>query len=165
MGQSRPATLSSPVFCFPVAGGLLQSRFSTGSGMFSQPPDAPFGSVPQKPPRPSEPSRLSPWPSLGPTFLLPPPAPGPAPDTPLRTVGTRRQHSLVPLSCSVTLGKGKLLMDAALFAGRSFRVGWGPGWTLAHCGDRLGGPRAPSLDSQAESASFSFLPKPVKSKT
>uniref|UniRef100_A0A3B3T4H9 Nuclear pore complex protein Nup98-Nup96 n=1 Tax=Paramormyrops kingsleyae TaxID=1676925 RepID=A0A3B3T4H9_9TELE len=161
----RPATLSSPVFCFPVAGGLLHSRFSTGSGMFSQPPDAPFGGVPQKPPRPSEPSRLSPWPSLGPAFLLPPPAPGPAPDTPLRTVGTRRQRSLVPLSGSVTLGKGKLLMDAALFAGRSFRVGWGPGWTLAHCGDRLGGPRAPTLDSQGESAGFSFLPKPVKSKT
>ncbi|XP_023683557.2 nuclear pore complex protein Nup98-Nup96-like isoform X1 [Paramormyrops kingsleyae] len=160
-----PRILLSGIQGRASAGGLLHSRFSTGSGMFSQPPDAPFGGVPQKPPRPSEPSRLSPWPSLGPAFLLPPPAPGPAPDTPLRTVGTRRQCSLVPLSGSVTLGKGKLLMDAALFAGRSFRVGWGPGWTLAHCGDRLGGPRAPTLDSQGESAGFSFLPKPVKSKT
>ena len=59
--------------------------------------------------------------------------------------------------------QGRLLMDAALFAGRSFRVGWGPGWTLAHCGDRLGG--ACELAPPGEGAGgFGFLAKPARSK-
>ena len=38
---------------------------------------------------------------------------------------------------SITYNKQTKFVDAGLFMGRSFRVGWGPGWTLAHCGDIL----------------------------
>ena len=30
--------------------------------------------------------------------------------------------------------KQNMVIDAGLFHGRSFRVGWGPGWTLVHAG-------------------------------
>uniref|UniRef100_A0A8C9Y7D9 Nuclear pore complex protein Nup98-Nup96 n=1 Tax=Sander lucioperca TaxID=283035 RepID=A0A8C9Y7D9_SANLU len=59
--------------------------------------------------------------------------------------------------------QGSLLMDAALFAGRSFRVGWGPGWTLAHCGHRLSSPPTKQLDRQElTKTDYSFLPKPAR---
>lgn len=100
----------------------------------------------------------APWPSLGPSFMLPAPTPEPT----LRTVGARRLGGPVPLEGSVTVGKGRLLMDAALFRGRSFRVGWGPNWTLVHCGDQLS--VTETMKEQAvESMGFGFLPKPTKS--
>uniref|UniRef100_A0A8C9VDT0 Nuclear pore complex protein Nup98-Nup96 n=1 Tax=Scleropages formosus TaxID=113540 RepID=A0A8C9VDT0_SCLFO len=144
-------------------GGLLQARFS-GGGLFSHLPEAPYTGVSQKVSRPSESSRLSPWPSLGPSFLQPLVAPAPVPDMPLRTVGTRRQRGLVPLPSSVMLGKGKLLMDTALFVGRSFRVGWGPGWVLAHSGDQLGGSGTVPQVVMGVSSGYDFLPKPTKTK-
>lgn len=57
-------------------------------------------------------------------------------------------------------------MDAGLFAGRSFRVGWGPGWTLAHCGQRLSSQLDKQLEHQDASGKtdFSFLPKPARSR-
>uniref|UniRef100_A0A8C2CA82 Nuclear pore complex protein Nup98-Nup96 n=1 Tax=Cyprinus carpio TaxID=7962 RepID=A0A8C2CA82_CYPCA len=69
----------------------------------------------------------------------------------------------VPVESSITLGKGRLLMDAALFRGRSFRVGWGPNWTLVHCGDQITVTEA-MKEQSAEIMRFSFLPKPTKSK-
>uniref|UniRef100_A0A674BN26 Nuclear pore complex protein Nup98-Nup96 n=1 Tax=Salmo trutta TaxID=8032 RepID=A0A674BN26_SALTR len=151
----------------PSIGGLLQTRFS-GAGLFPQLPDVPFGGgIPGRlsMSRPSavvpEPSRLSPWPSLGPSFLLP----APVAETTVRTVGARRLGGPVAPENSVTLGKGRLLMDAALFTGRSFRVGWGPGWTLVHCGDRLSGAGDKEQDQGDTGAGgFGFLPKPAKSK-
>ncbi|XP_061106548.1 nuclear pore complex protein Nup98-Nup96 isoform X2 [Conger conger] len=144
------------------SGGLLQARFSSGAGLFSTLPDAPFGGIPPKLARPSltDPSRLSPWPSPGPSFRLP----APAPETPLRSVGAQRQPVLVAPACSVALGKGKLLMDAALFMGRSFRVGWGPNWALAHCGDPVSDLAATPRGPPADALEFGFLPKMAKSK-
>jgi len=57
-------------------------------------------------------------------------------------------------------------MDMGLFATRSFRVGWGPGWTLAHCGSRLSSQTSTQLERHELSAKtdFSFLPKPARSK-
>jgi len=56
-------------------------------------------------------------------------------------------------------------MDAGLFVGRSFRVGWGPGWTLAHCGERLGSLAGKRPDRhELTTTDFSFLPKPARSK-
>uniref|UniRef100_A0A8C5F3U9 Nuclear pore complex protein Nup98-Nup96 n=1 Tax=Gadus morhua TaxID=8049 RepID=A0A8C5F3U9_GADMO len=120
-------------------GGLLQARFS--SGLFAQAPDPSLrdGSPSSAKLHPSL-SRASPargqtprgfsWSAATPatSFLLPARAPEPS----IRTVGARRLGGPVALKESVTLGKGALLMDAGLFMGRSFRVGWGPGWTLAH---------------------------------
>uniref|UniRef100_A0A673ZET6 Nuclear pore complex protein Nup98-Nup96 n=1 Tax=Salmo trutta TaxID=8032 RepID=A0A673ZET6_SALTR len=147
----------------PSIGGLLQTRFS-GAGLFFQLPDVPFGgglpgrlSMSRVSPAVPESSRVSPWPS----FLLPAP---PAEAT-VRTVGARRLGGPVDPENSVTLGKGRLLMDAALFTGRSFRVGWGPGWTLVHCGDGLSGAGDKEQDhGDTGAAGFGFLPKPAKSR-
>ncbi|XP_035288063.1 nuclear pore complex protein Nup98-Nup96 isoform X2 [Anguilla anguilla] len=165
-GFDQSKDLGSPRLLLPPqqgrpSGGLLQARFSTGAGLFSQLPEAPFGGVPQRLSRTSaaDASRLSPWPSPGPSFRLPAPAPEPS----LRTVGTQRQPDLVPAGSSVARDKGKLLMDAALFMGRCFRVGWGPNWTLAHCGDPLSGPAGAPQDPPAQALEFGFLPKLAKS--
>lgn len=101
-------------------------------------------------------SGLSPWPLSRPSFGLPPPVP----EVSLRSVGAQRQPALVPLRNSLSCGKGNLLMDVALFMGRSFRVGWGPSWTLAHCGEPLGGNAGALLDPQPDlQVEFGFLPK------
>uniref|UniRef100_A0A8D3BN44 Nuclear pore complex protein Nup98-Nup96 n=1 Tax=Scophthalmus maximus TaxID=52904 RepID=A0A8D3BN44_SCOMX len=141
-------------------GGLLQARFT--SGLLSQLSD----SSPH-PPRPL--SRASPslgdaprslhWAGPSPSFLLPPRTPEPS----VRTVGVRRLGGPVALKESVTVGKGSFLMDTGLFVGRSFRVGWGPGWTLAHCGERLSSPTSKHQE-QTGKTDFSFLPKPARSK-
>uniref|UniRef100_A0A8C7S2K5 Nuclear pore complex protein Nup98-Nup96 n=1 Tax=Oncorhynchus mykiss TaxID=8022 RepID=A0A8C7S2K5_ONCMY len=140
-------------------GGLLQTRFG-GAGLF-QLPDVPFGgglpgrlSMSRVSLAVPEPSRVSPWPSF---LLLAPPA-----EATVRTVGARRLGGPVDPENSVTLGKGRLLMDAALFTGRSFRVGWGPGWTLVHCGDGLSVAGDKEQDhGDTGAAGFGFLPKPV----
>ena len=41
---------------------------------------------------------------------------------------------LLPLSTSVVNDKTHNIADVGLTMGRSFRVGWGPNWTLAHSG-------------------------------
>uniref|UniRef100_A0A8C7JY01 Nuclear pore complex protein Nup98-Nup96 n=1 Tax=Oncorhynchus kisutch TaxID=8019 RepID=A0A8C7JY01_ONCKI len=153
---------------FLEQGGMKSSLDRASPRLFPQLPDVPFGGgLPGRlsMSRPSavvpEPSRLSPWPSLGPSFLLP----APAAEATVRTVGARRLGGPVAPENSVTLGKGRLLMDAALFTGRSFRVGWGPGWTLVHCGDRLSGAGDKEQDQgDAGAGSFGFLPKHAKSK-
>uniref|UniRef100_A0A7N6BCQ7 Nuclear pore complex protein Nup98-Nup96 n=1 Tax=Anabas testudineus TaxID=64144 RepID=A0A7N6BCQ7_ANATE len=152
--------------CPSAVGGLLQTRFT--SGLLSQLSDSPRAPLPppslsRASPAAVEPPRSIQWAPPGPSsFLLPPRAPEPA----IRTVGVRRLGGPVPLKESVTLGKGRLLMDAALFAGRSFRVGWGPGWTLAHCGQQLSSLPSKLLDHQelTSKTDFSFLPKPARNK-
>ncbi|XP_072230778.1 nuclear pore complex protein Nup98-Nup96 isoform X2 [Leuresthes tenuis] len=146
----------------PSAGGLLQARFTSGLlSQFSDPP---------RPPRPAsrasptavEPARPLQWKGPAASFLLPPRTPEPS----IRTVGVRRLGGPVPLKESVTQGKGDLLMDMGLFATRSFRVGWGPGWTLAHCGSRLSSQTSTQLERHElpNKTDFSFLPKPARSK-
>uniref|UniRef100_A0A665U985 Nuclear pore complex protein Nup98-Nup96 n=1 Tax=Echeneis naucrates TaxID=173247 RepID=A0A665U985_ECHNA len=145
-------------------GGLLQARFT--SGLLSQLSDSPRPTFPPSMSRTSpalaESPRSSHWVGSGPSsFLLPPRTQEPM----VRTVGTRRLGGPVPLKESVTLGKGGLLMDAGLFVGRSFRVGWGPGWTLAHCGQRLSWIPSKQLDlRELNKTHFSFLPKPARNK-
>lgn len=108
-------------------------------------------------------------------------------------MGARRLGGPVPLEESVTQGKvcvcfsppylqqldvvppqlvlthvfqGGLLMDNGLFVARSFRVGWGPGWTLAHCGIPLSTSTSKQLQHQelTSKTDFSFLPKPARTK-
>ncbi|XP_072517838.1 nuclear pore complex protein Nup98-Nup96 [Salminus brasiliensis] len=138
-------------------GSLLQTKFSSGGGLFAHLPEVPFGGIPQKLSKPAV--SEAPWPSLGPSFLLPPPAP----EVTLRTVGARRLEGPVSQESSVTLGKGRLLMDAALYMGRSFRVGWGPNWTLVHCGDLVSSAQE-SKEQAADTMGFGFLPKPNKTR-
>ncbi|XP_027129318.1 nuclear pore complex protein Nup98-Nup96 isoform X6 [Larimichthys crocea] len=147
----------------PSVGGLLQARFT--SGLFSQLSDSsrPPPSLSRASPAAVEPSCPLQWAGPSPSsFLLPPRTVEPS----IRTVGVRRLGGPVPLKESVTHGKGSLMMDAGLFAGRSFRVGWGPGWTLAHCGHRLSSPPGKQFEHQELMAKtdFSFLPKPARTK-
>ena len=55
-------------------------------------------------------------------------------DVPRKIVGLRVQHEVPDLRESLVYNRQKLSVDAGCFMGRSFRVGWGPGWTLVHAG-------------------------------
>ncbi|XP_061057320.1 nuclear pore complex protein Nup98-Nup96 isoform X6 [Eubalaena glacialis] len=145
-----------------LVGGLLQSKFASGTFL------SPGASLQEcRTPRTSSLMNIastSPWsvpPPLTSVFTVP----SPAPEVQLKTVGTRRQPGLVPLEKSVTYGKGKLLMDLALFMGRSFRVGWGPNWTLANSGEQLSGPQELENHQIADSVEYGFLPNPVAVKS
>lgn len=140
-------------------GGLLQSRLSGSTALKQK--ESLLGS---QSPKPSSSSSAAAWPALGSlssAFKMP----SPAPEMQLRTVGTRRQQGLVPLEKSVSAGKGKLLIDMALFMGRSFCVGWGPNWTLAHSGDMLSDSWEREEDGDADTMDYRFLPKPVSAKS
>ncbi|XP_061558364.1 nuclear pore complex protein Nup98-Nup96 isoform X1 [Phycodurus eques] len=154
--------LSSPRLLLPgrpSVGGLLQTRFS--SGLPSQLPDSPRR--PALPLSQVETARSAHWAAPPPPSFLLPPKPA---EPPVRTVGIRRLGGPVPLEESITRGKENLLMDASLNAGRSFRVGWGPGWMLAHCGNLLSSPPDKELCNQqvATNTDFGFLPKPARNK-
>ncbi|XP_017296751.1 nuclear pore complex protein Nup98-Nup96 isoform X2 [Kryptolebias marmoratus] len=168
-GAAKGSDVSSPHLVLPGAqsrpsvGGLLQVRFT--SSLLPQLLDSPRPppSLSRGAPVAADPSRSLKWKVPGPaSFLLP----ARAPEPPIRTVGVRRLGGPVPLKESVTRGKGGLLMDTGLFATRSFRVGWGPGWTLAHCGSRISSPQSKQLDYQdlCATTDFSFLPKPARTK-
>uniref|UniRef100_A0A4W3IU68 Nuclear pore complex protein Nup98-Nup96 n=1 Tax=Callorhinchus milii TaxID=7868 RepID=A0A4W3IU68_CALMI len=134
-------------------GGLLQSKFTSSSLLLSG------ARLQDSPEAPSPRAWLVPTP-LPSAFAMP----SPLPDVPLRTVGVRRQQRLVQLERSVTRGKGRLLMDMGLFIGRSFRVGWGPGSTLCHAGDRLSVPTTDTETPEQDGLEYGFFPKPVKVK-
>uniref|UniRef100_A0A8D2MNE3 Nuclear pore complex protein Nup98-Nup96 n=1 Tax=Zonotrichia albicollis TaxID=44394 RepID=A0A8D2MNE3_ZONAL len=138
------------------AAGLLQSKFAS---VLSQAPSAAVADA--KGPRTldSAPSAAL-WSPLASAFAVP----AAVPEVQVKTVGARRQRGLVPLERSITYGKGKLLMDMGLFMGRSFRVGWGPNWTLANCGDQLSG-CSETEDAQLEPVEYGFLPTPVAPKS
>ncbi|XP_050771430.1 nuclear pore complex protein Nup98-Nup96 isoform X2 [Gymnogyps californianus] len=140
-------------------GGLLQSKFAN---VIFQPPSAALQDF--KGPRTlSSPPSVALWSATSPlasVFSVPPSVP----EVQMKTVGVRRQQGLVPLEKSIAYGKGKLLMDMALFMGRSFRVGWGPNWTLVNCGDQLSG-SSDMEDLQCESVEYGFLPTPVAPKS
>ncbi|XP_028907504.1 nuclear pore complex protein Nup98-Nup96 isoform X1 [Ornithorhynchus anatinus] len=145
-----------------LVGGLLQSKFSNT-------PFLPTSASVQecRNPRTSSLGSLpcaSPWSIPAPlasVFTVP----SPAPEVQLKTVGARRQPGLVPLDKSITFGKGKLLMDMALFMGRSFRVGWGPNWTLVNSGDQLSGSGESEELPNVQALEYGFLPNPVAAKS
>ncbi|XP_047609953.1 nuclear pore complex protein Nup98-Nup96 isoform X5 [Phacochoerus africanus] len=145
-----------------LVGGLLQSKFTSGTFL------SPSASLQE-----SRTPRASSWMKIPPAapWSAPPPltsaftVPSPAPEVPLKTVGTRRQPGLVPLEKSVTYGKGRLLMDMALFMGRSFRVGWGPNWTLANSGKQLSGSQELGHHQTTDSVEYGFLPNAVAVKS
>nr|KAF6466740.1 nucleoporin 98 and 96 precursor [Rousettus aegyptiacus] len=145
-----------------LVGGLLQSKFTSGT-FFSPSASVQECHTPRTSSLMTIPS-TSPWsvpPPLSSVFTVP----SPASEVQLKTVGTRRQPGLVPLEKSVTFGKGKLLMDMALFMGRSFRVGWGPNWTLANSGEQLSASHELENHQIADSMEYGFLPNPVAVKS
>lgn len=46
-------------------------------------------------------------------------------------------RTIVPLKESLVAKRERHIADLGLFMGRSFRVGWGPNWTLSHSGLQL----------------------------
>ena len=58
-------------------------------------------------------------------------------DIPRKIVGSRIHRNIPEFKESSMYMKQSMMKDAALFMGRSFRVGWGPGWTLVHSGCTL----------------------------
>ncbi|XP_060070181.1 nuclear pore complex protein Nup98-Nup96-like isoform X2 [Ylistrum balloti] len=74
-------------------------------------------------------------------------------DFPQKIVGSRVQREIPEYSKSEMYGKQSLIKDAALFMGRSFRVGWGPNWTLAHCGT----PVTKDITEDNDAVGFSLL--------
>ncbi|XP_048584697.1 nuclear pore complex protein Nup98-Nup96 isoform X1 [Nematostella vectensis] len=71
--------------------------------------------------------------------MMCPNAVGSAIDMGTKLVGARaHQRDLVPKDDSIVDGKENLIADMGLVMGRSFRVGWGPGFTLVHSGSPLG---------------------------
>ncbi|KAF3840514.1 hypothetical protein F7725_006376 [Dissostichus mawsoni] len=139
MFQEPPAVMkssevSSPRIVLPQSrtsvGGLLQARFS--SGLFSL-PDSPR----PPPPDSSEPPR---WAGSS-SFLLPQRPPEPS----VRTVGSGGSGAPCPSKTPSLRGRG-----------RSFRVGWGPGWTLVHSGERISSEEKNT--NNLTKNEFSFLP-------
>ncbi|XP_064636233.1 nuclear pore complex protein Nup98-Nup96-like isoform X2 [Lineus longissimus] len=53
-------------------------------------------------------------------------------------VATNIRQKVIPLKKSLLHNKQHMIMDAASFMSRSFRVGWGPNWTLVHAGQPIG---------------------------
>ncbi|XP_071536079.1 nuclear pore complex protein Nup98-Nup96-like [Panulirus ornatus] len=49
----------------------------------------------------------------------------------------QHQTTIIPLASSLMDGLDHCLSDMGAFMGRSFRVGWGPGWKLVHAGSLL----------------------------
>ena len=52
---------------------------------------------------------------------------------------------LIPARDCACAGHQRCLCDHGLFLGRSFRVGWGPNWTMVHSGEKLSSPSSPNL--------------------
>ncbi|XP_041359202.1 nuclear pore complex protein Nup98-Nup96-like [Gigantopelta aegis] len=75
-------------------------------------------------------------------------------DIPKRIVGSRIRRHIPPVSESLMYKRQKLAADAGCFMGRSFRVGWGPAWTLVHSGVSL----SAQSSEQVQPAPFTLLP-------
>ena len=82
---------------------------------------------------------------------------GSAMDIGIKVVGSRNQFRLVPKKDSLVNGKENLIADAGLMMGRSFRVGWGPGFVLVHSGTPLRKPETKPAPTAQPSLVGDFL--------
>ena len=53
-------------------------------------------------------------------------------------LGVRVKRQIPHFCDSLVFGRPRSLLDAGCFMGRSFRAGWGPGWTIVHSGSMCG---------------------------
>ena len=77
-----------------------------------------------------------------------PPAPSSLQAQSAMLMAKRNLNVLVPLPAK----RERSLCDHGLFLGRSFRVGWGPNWMLAHSGGQVAPPPSSSVKSAAAAA-------------
>lgn len=106
-------------------------------------------------------------PAAPPSPMLLPSAIGTAMDIGIKVVGARNQFGLVPKEDSLVNNKENLVGDAGLMMGRSFRVGWGPGFVLVHSGTPLGKqekpPAAPATHTSLMGDFLTSKPRPSSS--
>ncbi|KAL0959899.1 hypothetical protein HGRIS_011566 [Hohenbuehelia grisea] len=69
-----------------------------------------------------------------------------------------RKYARVETSESAVVGTEGAIVDAGLALGRSFRVGWGPGGTLVHCGKICGPFNTLTLPSNTSSITKAVVP-------
>lgn len=67
---------------------------------------------------------------------------------PSQVIPQQKVDFIVPLEKSIICNKTGLLADAGVTFGRSFRVGWGPNWSLSHTGFQLAAPLPQILPPQ-----------------
>ncbi|XP_052089696.1 nuclear pore complex protein Nup98-Nup96-like isoform X6 [Mytilus californianus] len=77
-------------------------------------------------------------------------------DFPRKIVGSRVQRPIPNFRDSLMYDKQFMIKDAGLFMGRSFRVGWGPGGMLAHCGRTVS--EVQKEESNKDTSHFTILP-------
>ena len=82
---------------------------------------------------------------------------GSAMDIGIKVVGARHQFGLVPKKDSLVNGKENLIADASVMMGRSFRVGWGPGFVLVHSDTPLGKRKTKPAPTTQPSLAGDFL--------
>lgn len=68
-------------------------------------------------------------------------------------VPPQHQTTIIPLASSLMDGLDHCLSDMGAFTGRSFRVGWGPGWKLVHTGSLL----TPSVDEDNDAGGLNMV--------
>lgn len=73
------------------------------------------------------------------------------PSPPAVFMAKRNLETIVPRPNSLMNGRERLIADHGLFVGHSFRVGWGPDWTMAHSGLQAA---APSSDKVGRGGLF-----------
>lgn len=95
--------------------------------------------------------------------IMLPSAIGTAMDIGIKVVGARNQFGLVPKKDSLVSGKENLIADAGLMMGRSFRVGWGPGFVLVHSGTPLGKQQPKPAPTTQPSLAGDFLTPKLRS--
>ena len=64
------------------------------------------------------------------------------------------------MATSLLHGIHNCVADMGAFMGRSFRVGWGPGWTLAHTGPTLALDQEGAAEEEEESMPSQLSPPP-----
>lgn len=87
---------------------------------------------------------------------------GSAMDIGIKVVGARNQFGLVSKKDSLVNGKENLIADAGLMMGRSFRVGWGPGFVLVHSGTPLGKQKTKPAPTTQPSLAGDFLTPKIR---
>lgn len=117
----------------PLAPPIQRDHMTTK--LFPRPPVETFptlGSIPTSPhlstsPLPRQPEQVV---HSGPYHIIPT----------SQVIPQQKVDSIVPLENSIICNKTGLLADAGVTFGRSFRVGWGPNWSLSHTGFQLAAP-------------------------
>ncbi|MPC21388.1 Nuclear pore complex protein Nup98-Nup96 [Portunus trituberculatus] len=72
----------------------------------------------------------------------------------------QHQATQIPMADSLLHGIQNCVADMGAFMGRSFRVGWGPGWTLAHIGPMLALEQEGTSEGEQESVPSQPSPPP-----